>query len=417
MSSFNIALLQSGLDFLDYDMGKDFRRALNRIGEHKITCIEYQKVYREHGPHDAIKVISGLLKENQVDIVLFGLEAGYEFPIEYFSELRDLYFMVLYVGDDEHLFDKSSRYYSQAFDLVITWGRPSVERFNFYGVDAIAATPEYDVRSLQNPSYEKVYDACFVGDVETKVGRKEYLRVVESEFDVQIFGRGSPGGVVSRNEMNRLYGSSKIGLNFTGVSTCGALDKDITINRRLKQCTKGRPHEIALTRTFLLTEYAPGIEDNFDIGNEIDIFHDKEELLSKIEYYLKNDAQREEMAARTFKRVIRECDEVDVWKRYLELIRKKLEIKNRKKVSSENIIYKDPIFLRAFSAFHLFKMFEFLSRGILRQAWDEFLVCFKHPFIDVGVFLHFSKELTFRALAKIKWLRSSFRKIKKLARK
>ena len=36
---------------------------------------------------------------------------------------------------------------------------------------------------------------------------------------------------------------------------------------------KGRCQEIALSGGFVLSEYAPGLEDLFDIGTEIDVFN------------------------------------------------------------------------------------------------------------------------------------------------
>ena len=409
MRSYNIALFSDAHDFIDYDMGTNTLRALNRIGEHKTIHIDYKNLYRQHGPNETISVINESLIRNKVDIVIFGLDSEYEFSVEYFAELRSSYFMVMYVGDDEHYFDKSSRYYSQAFDLVITAGRPSAERFKYYGVDAIPATPPFDVSKIKNSSNEKIYDVCFVGATDNKIGRKEYLdHLIENNIDVKIFGYGTPGGVVSRDEMIRLYRSSKIGLNFTGVFVSNCLDTDITINRRLKQCTKGRTHEIAMTGAFLLSEYAYGMEDNFDIGPEIDVFHDKDELLSKVKYYLKNSRQREEMANKAFEKVIQECDEVAVWKRYLAVIDEKMTIKNKANISV-NIIYKDPIFKRAFASFHLLRMLDFMLRGMPKVALDEFAVYMKYPLFDGGVFLQYVK----RYLANISWLRNTVRKFKK----
>jgi hypothetical protein len=409
MRLYNIALLSDAHDFIDYDMGTNTLRALNRIGEHKIIHIDYKKLYSQHGPNETKAIINGSLIRNKVDVVIFGLDSDFEFPIEYFHELKSCYFMVMYVGDDEHYFDKSSRYYSQAFDLVITAGRPSAERFKYYGVDAIPATPPFDISKIKKTQADRIYDVCFVGALGNKIGRKEYLdHLITNKIDVKIFGYGTPGGVVSRDEMIRIYSSSKIGLNFTGVFVSNCLDTDITINRRLKQCTKGRTHEIAMTGAFLLSEYAYGIEDNFEIGPEIDIFHDKDELLSKIKFYLKNSHQREEMAKKAFEKVVLECDEVTVWKKYLEIIDEKMKIK----VKANNcvkIIYKDPIFKRAFASFHLLKMLDFMLRGMPKVAQDEFAIYIKYPLFDGAVFLQYVK----RSLANINWLRKIVRNFKK----
>ncbi|MDA8560533.1 glycosyltransferase [Nitrospinae bacterium] len=352
------------------------------------------------------------MHENKVDIVLFGLDTGYEFPIEYFSELRSLYFMVLHVGDDEHFFDKSSRYYSQGFDLAMTQSRLCMGRYELYGVDSILLPPAFDVSRIKDLLYEKIYDSCFVGAVTNKIGREEYLEhLVENNIDIKIAGSGTSGGVVSVSEMSRIYGSSKIGLSFSGVATNSCLDQDIAINRRIKQ-TKVRAQEIALMKTFVLAEYVPGIEEFFDVGREIDIFRNRNELLLKVKYYLENDSKREDMTARAFERAVHDCDEQYVWGKLLEEIGEKIDLKNNEGIEREDIIYKDPMFKRAFSSFHVIKMLGFVFRIKPEMAFDEFKIFIKYPLLDWGVFTHHLKSNVFRLLGEIKWLRSLVRKIK-----
>jgi hypothetical protein len=408
--SYNIALLAGSLDFVDYDMGVSIVRAFTRIGGHNITHINFREIYELNGPNKAVGIIESELRKNDVDIIIYFLSNDYEFPIEFFSGLRKHYFMVMRIGDDETRFDKSTRYYSQAFDLVNPLSEVLVKRYALYGVDAFSSHPGYDVRSMKNPSCEKKHDVCFIGVVGNKVDREEYLSyLVENKIDIKIYGYGTQGGIVSRDKMIKLYGSSRIGLELTGIATNAGLDKDITINRRIKQ-VKGRSREIALTGAFVLSEYAPGIEDIFHIGSEIDVFRDQDEMLKKISYYLENEDQREAMARKAFKRALHDCDEVEVWKKNLEMIGNRLEIKNSATWNKNTRIYKDPIFKRAYSSFHLFKMLESIKKLKLRLAVEELGIYLKYPIIDGGVFFFYGKRL----LANISWLRNSVRKIKKL---
>ena len=48
--------------------------------------------------------------------------------------------------------------------------------------------------------------------------------------------------------------------------------------------------------SFCLTDYKPNIEELFIPGKEIETFKDFEEMLDKIRYYLKHDAQRMKIA-------------------------------------------------------------------------------------------------------------------------
>jgi hypothetical protein len=390
----------------------NFARALTRLGGHSISEINCSEIYKLNGPLRAVEIIDAELRKNNADIVLFYLGCSYHFPIEFFAELRKRHFMIAHVGDDEHYFDKNSRYYAQGFDLVCATSRPIAMRHELYGIDTMVFGSLFDLRKLENISYEKVHDVGFVGTVYEKVGREKYLKsLLNNGINTAIFGEGTHGGMVPKEEMSRIYGSSKIGLSLTGVSYGTSLDRDITINRRCKQI-KGRSHEIAMTGTFVLSEYALGIEDEFEIGKEIDVFHCEEELISKVKYYLEHDAVREEIALNGYNRVLRDYDEVNGWKKIMSIIDKKLE--NKKNRVLDITIYKDPIFKRAFSAFHLFKMFKFMMSGMPKMALHEFSFYAKYPLFDSGVFIWNIENYAQGFLGNIQWLRSSVRKLKRV---
>ena len=321
--------------------------------------------------------------------------------------------MVIFTGDDEHYYDKSTRYYSQGCDLVWAASRQGAMRYESFGIDTMVSGALFDFRDIDKSSYEKIYDVCFVGIVSGKVGREEYLKhLQENGINVVIFGEGTSGGKVSRKELYRLYGSSKIGLSFSGVSFNSCLDRDITINRRKKQ-VKGRTREIAFTGAFVLAEYAPGIENEFEIEKEIDVFHSKEELLSKVKFYLNNDVIREKIALNGHNRALRDYEEVNGWKRLMEIIDAKIKTKKNNLDHSSTIIYKDPIFKKAYSSFHLFKIFEFVLKGMPTATFHELMEYAKYPFFDRGVLIWYFENYAVRKLTKIKWLRKVVELIKR----
>ena len=82
--------------------------------------------------------------------------------------------------------------------------------------------------------------------------------------------------------MINIFRNSKINLNFTK-----------TIDNSGNNQLKGRIFEICMSGGFLLTEYYDEIEEYFKIGEEIDIFRSKEELIKKVNFYLSNDKKRE----------------------------------------------------------------------------------------------------------------------------
>src|SRR3989338_10483603 len=54
---------------------------------------------------------------------------------------------------------------------------------------------------------------------------------------------------------------------------------------------------------FALTEYVEGYFPKFTEGKDFATFKNEEELLQKINYYLKNEKEREQIAQRAYKKV------------------------------------------------------------------------------------------------------------------
>lgn len=91
-----------------------------------------------------------------------------------------------------------------------------------------------------------------------------------------------------------IFGSSKINLNFSGVPN------------RDRMGLKGRTPEVCLAGGFVLTEYAPGLENYFEIDREIVCFKNSEEMIDKINYYLAHDEERRAIAQAGWKRACNE---------------------------------------------------------------------------------------------------------------
>jgi spore maturation protein CgeB len=87
----------------------------------------------------------------------------------------------------------------------------------------------------------------------------------------------------------KIYHLSKINLNITLPSIESGLPQRI--------------YDIMSCGGFVLTNYQPEIEDLFEIGKEIEVFHDQTELLSKTEYYLTHEQERLSVAIRGYQKV------------------------------------------------------------------------------------------------------------------
>ena len=57
-------------------------------------------------------------------------------------------------------------------------------------------------------------------------------------------------------------------------------------------------------KEFLLVEKSPAFSELFEEGKEIVSFSNYEDLLKKVNYYLKNDAEREKIAEATYNKIL-----------------------------------------------------------------------------------------------------------------
>ncbi len=112
------------------------------------------------------------------------------------------------------------------------------------------------------------------------------------------------GGVLSDEEMIRMYSRSRINLGF---STCGDTHEGAT---RILQ-VRLRDFEVPMSGGFYMVEYMEELEEFFDVGREIVCYTSPSDLAEKIEYYLRHESEREVIARAGLER----CRRDHTWQR------------------------------------------------------------------------------------------------------
>ena len=107
------------------------------------------------------------------------------------------------------------------------------------------------------------------------------------------------GGILSDEEMIRMYSRSKINLGF---STCG---NTYETGERILQ-VRLRDFEVPMSGGFYMVEYMEELEEFFEIGREIICYTGPEDLAEKIKYYLKNDSERETIRKAGYERCVKD---------------------------------------------------------------------------------------------------------------
>jgi spore maturation protein CgeB len=69
---------------------------------------------------------------------------------------------------------------------------------------------------------------------------------------------------------------------------------------------KARNFEIPFFNGFQLTDYAPSIENYFDLGKEVVCYKDVDEVIMLVKYYLENEIERESIKNAGHERAFKE---------------------------------------------------------------------------------------------------------------
>lgn len=237
---------------------------------------------------------------------------------------------VIWCADDHWMFYTKNKYLAWYYDWVATTDPLAIKKYYRIGYKNVIFWPQGCNTEIFKPlDLPKIYDVSFVGRPHGI--RKKMIKKLKKEgINVACFGEGWPSGHISYQEMVKVFSQSKINLNFSQSS--GVLWKQLAllfVHRKERKIRfnsprrfldnlqsfwpsltapqiKGRLFEIPCCGGFELTGYTPALESLYEIGKEIECFHNFKELVQKIKYYLSHDKERKAIAQAGYKRTIRD---------------------------------------------------------------------------------------------------------------
>jgi len=240
--------------------------------------------------------------------------------------------IISWFSDDSWRFEVFSKNIAQHVFCSVTTYTDAFMKYKELGLNAIksqwASNPDYYKRTYSTP----LYDVSFVGgEYGNRPKKLEYLK--NKGIQVNIFGKGF-NSFVEFDRMVDIFNSSKINLNFSESARKGTKDQ-----------IKGRVFEVPMCGGFLLTEYTEGIEEYFEIGREIDCFHNMEEAVDKINYYIEHEDKRKKIAEAGYIRSLKNHTWTDRLTSVFEGVRKM-------EGSKEDTIISSPVRNKYEAAFH-----------------------------------------------------------------
>jgi len=270
---------------------KYFYPALQKIGK----C--YPLWLEEH--QDINKACLEHIENIKPDLV-FTCLMEYEIHPETLQKIKDKGIIVTnWFCDDQWRFEWSKTI-APSLSFSITTDKYALKKYRDLGHEARLVPWGATYIDKVTPQYKR--DVSFVGTRDKT--REWYLH--DLPF-VDCFGVGWESGKIS--DPAEIHGSSRISLNLSNSIPYDIRfyhylqDQGLTISggKRTEQI-KARHFEIPAAGGFQLAHYTPGIEDYFEIGKEIAVIIEIDDIKKQIEYYLEHDDVREQIRIAGHKR-------------------------------------------------------------------------------------------------------------------
>lgn len=194
---------------------------------------------------------------NEAEKIVKGCNCVWDGKISLFEKASD--------GLIDYLIDKTSSEFWKARNID--------KRYYFESMKFARKCNEYERVTILNEIAKKYNVVLYTKDV-----NQESLKGVEIRPWVDYLWK-----------MPKVFHLSKINLNIT--------------SRSIETGIPQRVWDIMAVGGFCLTNYQAELEDYFEIGRDIEVFHNLGELMEKIEYYLNHEEARVRIAINGYKKV------------------------------------------------------------------------------------------------------------------
>ncbi|MFN3307215.1 MAG: glycosyltransferase [Candidatus Kapaibacteriota bacterium] len=309
-------------------------------GKNKIIHFAFDEIYQKYGRTRMNTQLVEVVRQHSPDLVFFFLyndEFSKDVLLYLKNELRVTTFN--WFADDHWRFYNFSRHWAPYFTFVSTTDSEAISKYHKFGINNVIKTQW----GFNHYLYKKPEDFDLSGEIKYKfdvtfVGQKHSNRaslikyLTNRNVPVDCWGKGWANGRLPFERMLEVFRLSKINLNFSNASGGLSLRSlaSVFITRRIdhrlrlqpirmfpdnilstfhrifgKQI-KGRVFEIVGSGGFLLTQNADNLGEYFVDGKEIAVFNNKQELLKKINFFLKNEELRKEITLNGYLRALKE---------------------------------------------------------------------------------------------------------------
>lgn len=242
---------------------------------------------------DTKKIIKDIQKYN-ADFILLN-SGGFTLEDDCFQYCRNKNITVVgTVLSDPDVYPYNGAVYADKFDLFYTNSLYSLEnqydknKVNINLLPFAASTKHH----YYMPEIPKTYDVVVIGHA--RENRKRVIKKL-SEFNLGLYGDGWENGLgkVQGEAHTKAINSGKIYLSFAE-TVAGYNNVKVGL------------FEAIACNTFVITRYMEELDNYFKIGKEVVCYHNEDELVNLIKYYLSHEEEREQIREASYKKFLNE---------------------------------------------------------------------------------------------------------------
>jgi hypothetical protein len=268
--------------------------------------LNYQDYFNNYG--DLLlkkKILNYIYFQNISSLIIFCHNDNFQLSLSFLKKIKHKVKIVFLFKDDQTNMLIHSRYYALFSDAIVTYSSFAHSYYQSMNLNSFLTTDSQSQGKLINK--KKIYDVSFVGSF-SRNHREKYIEHIKHNSKLKYFflDTSKDSKKISRKKYNQIISTSKINLNFSSYGTKKYIffeNFDPFINHHFG--TKGRIIEVGLLKGFVLTEYFRDY-NSFWKKNEIGMFYNKEDMLNKINFYLKNENKRKTVSSNLFKKCKKE---------------------------------------------------------------------------------------------------------------
>ena len=287
----------------------NFYQSLLNLG-HEVTLFDYMTEIEQLGRTGMNRKLLEVVESAKPALAMFSLYTDQFDPTTVQQMGKHTRTLCFFHDDTWRL--EFSQFWSRHFDFFTTPDVYGVRKYQAMGLDNAINFPFGCNETLyRKTGVTPQYDVSFVGAWHPY--REWLIKLLRKDgLNVKVAGYRWPAGIVSHEEMVTIFNESRINLNLSNSASWDARyllssPRGLVNRIRSKKTTeqlKARHFEINGCGAFQLSYYVEGLERLYDIGDEITVYLDPDDLRQKVRMYMANETLRKDIAEAGYARTL-----------------------------------------------------------------------------------------------------------------